>query len=94
MINHPVATHFAEQIANDMVGAENVITDNPKSLGADDFADFLAVSEGVYARVGTRNPENPDTWYGHHHENFDIDERSLVLATEFHVRYALNYLQK
>lgn len=93
LINHPVATHFAEQIANDMVGAENVITDNPKSLGADDFADFLAVSEGVYARVGTRNPENPDTWYGHHHENFDIDERSLVLATEFHVRYALTYLQ-
>ena len=64
------------------------------SLGADDFADFLAEAPGVYARVGTRHLDNPDTWYGHHHENFDIDERGLAIATELHVRYALDYLNE
>ena len=71
---------------------KKIIRDNEKSLGADDFADFLAVAEGVYARVGTKNPEDPDTWFGHHHENFDIDERGLAVATELHVKYALDYL--
>lgn len=92
LINHPTATNRAARIGAEMVGEENVIRDNEKSLGADDFADFLAVAEGVYARVGTKNPEDPDTWYGHHHENFDIDERGLAIATELHVNYALDYL--
>ncbi|AEB29004.1 putative amidohydrolase YhaA [Carnobacterium sp. 17-4] len=92
LINHQTAASRAARVGADIVGAENVIQNNPKSLGADDFADFLAVAEGVYARVGTKDPTNPDTWYGHHHENFDIDERGLAIATELHVNYALDFL--
>lgn len=68
------------QVASEIVGFENVVTDHPKSLGADDFADYLAVIPGIYGRVGSRNPENPATHFGHHHEQFDIDERALLLA--------------
>lgn len=92
LINEACATELAQQVAAEIVGTENVITDYPKSLGADDFADFLAKAPGVYARVGTRNLDNPDTQYGHHHEKFDIDEKGLALATELHVKYALTYL--
>lgn len=92
LINEKHATELAQQVAAEIVGRENVITDYPKSLGADDFADFLAKAPGVYARVGTRNLENPETHYGHHHEKFDIDEAGLALATEYHVNYALTYL--
>lgn len=92
LINAAEPASRAARLAADMVGSENVITDQPKSLGADDFADFLAEAPGVYARVGTRNLDNPDTWYGHHHENFDIDEAGLAYATELHVQYALDYL--
>ena len=67
-------------VASEIVGFENVVTDHPKSLGADDFADYLAVIPGIYGRVGSRNPENPATHFGHHHEQFDIDERALLLA--------------
>lgn len=94
LINDAEPAQRAAKVAADIVGAENVITDLPKSLGADDFADFLAVAPGVYARVGTRNLEDQDTWYGHHHEMFDIDERGLAHATELHVRYALDYLSE
>lgn len=92
LINNPIAAKRAERVAAGIVGAENIITDAPKSMGADDFADYLAVAQGVYAFVGTRNPDDSDTWYGHHHENFDIDERGLAIATELHVNYALDFL--
>ncbi|KAF1296924.1 peptidase M20 [Enterococcus sp. JM4C] len=92
LINEEQATQLAQQVAAEIVGIDNVITNNPKSLGADDFADFLAEAPGIYGRVGTRNPENKETQYGHHHEKFDIDERGLALATAYHVRYALAYL--
>lgn len=94
LINAEEPAKRAAQIAAAIVGEDNIITTRPKSLGADDFADFLAEAPGVYARVGTRNLDDPDTWYGHHHENFDIDERGLAIATELHVRYALDYLKK
>lgn len=93
LINDPQATALAAKVAVALVGEENVITDNPQSLGADDFADFLAVAQGVYGRVGSRNLENSETQYGHHHEKFDIDERSLALASGYHLKYALTYLE-
>lgn len=94
LINDSIAAKRAERVAAGIVGAENIITDAPKSMGADDFADFLAVTQGVYAFVGTRNPDDSDTWYGHHHENFDIDERGLAIATELHVNYAFDFLNE
>ncbi|MBL1226416.1 amidohydrolase [Enterococcus sp. BWR-S5] len=92
LINEEEATVLAQEVAADIVGAENVIKDHPKSLGADDFADFLSKAPGVYGRVGTRNLANEETQYGHHHEKFDIDEDGLAYATEYHVQYALSYL--
>lgn len=92
LINDHEATAFATEIAASLVGHENVITDSPKSLGADDFADFLAVAQGLYAFVGSHDPNNPETQYGHHHEKFDIDESSLAIASAFHLKYALSYL--
>lgn len=94
LINDDTATELAQKVAAQIVSIENVVTDHTKSLGADDFADFLSKAPGVYGRVGTRNLENPETHYGHHHEKFDIDEAGLALATEFHVNYALAYLNE
>lgn len=93
LINAEEPSNRAARIAEEIVGEDNVIRNQPKSLGADDFADFLAEAPGVYARVGTRDLDDSDTWYGHHHEKFDIAEEGLVYATELHVRYALDYLK-
>lgn len=94
LINDVEPAQRAAKVAEKIVGAGNVKVHLEKSLGADDFADFLAKAPGVYARVGTRNLENPETWYGHHHEKFDIDEKGLEYATELHVRYALDFLSE
>ncbi|UQF23269.1 amidohydrolase [Vagococcus lutrae] len=94
LINDAVSAERAAKVASDIVGAENVITNQLPSLGADDFADFLAIAPGVYGRVGTRHAENEKTHYAHHHEKFDIDERSLLLASQYHLHYALTYLKE
>lgn len=39
------------------------------------------------------NSQEPRTQFGHHREQFDIDERGLALATAYHVVYALSYLK-
>lgn len=91
LINDERAAEHAFQAAAKIVGEENIITDAPKSMGADDFADFLAVAPGIYCFVGTQSSEK--TAFNHHHERFDIDEKGLFHAAELHVTYALDYLE-
>lgn len=90
LINDARAAEHAFQAAAKIIGAENIITDAPKSMGADDFADFLAVAPGIYCFVGTQSDEQ--TAFNHHHEQFNIDEKGLLIAAELHVTYALDYL--
>lgn len=90
LINDLAAAEHAFKVAAKIVGEDNVITNAPKRMGADDFADYLAVAPGVYCFVGTQSDEK--TSYDHHHEKFDIDEKALAIAAELHVSYALEYL--
>lgn len=90
LINDLAAAEHAFKVAAKIVGEDNVITNAPKRMGADDFADYLAVAPGVYCFVGTQSDEK--TSYDHHHEKFDIDEKGLAIAAELHVSYALDYL--
>lgn len=68
---------------------EAIVRDREKELGADDFADYLAVTRGMYAFVGTHNPENPNTGVAHHHGLFDLDEDALLISCNVYVDYAL-----
>lgn len=92
LINDKKAAEEAEIIAKRILPAENVIHDKEKSLGADDFADYLAVTKGVYTFIGTYNPENPDTGSAHHNGHFDIDEKSMLISCNLYVDYSIAYL--
>ncbi len=91
-INEEEATKRAQRVAQRLVGEENVITHLEPSMGADDFADFLAEVPGCYLRVGVRS--SSETSYGLHHEQFDLDEEALLLMTQLHVNYALDFLNE
>lgn len=91
-INDEVATLRSQRVAEGLVGPENVITQSEPSMGSDDFADFLKIIPGTYARVGVSSSEN--TSYGLHHEKFDLDENALPLMSSLHVGYALDYLNE
>ena len=94
LINDERITKEVEVIANSILGKENVITNYPKSLGADDFAEFLLEVPGTYINVGTRNSCNSNTSVEHHNHLFDIDEEGLLITTNIEVDYVLNKLGK
>lgn len=94
--------YFAAPLANDakvveevtavtaeFLPREDIISDFQKALGADDYADYLAVTRGMYAFVGTRNSKDPHTAVAHHHGLFDVDEEALLISCNVYVDYAL-----
>lgn len=88
LINDAAATDMAITVAKGF--AENIVTDFPKSLGADDFADFGEHIPAIYARVGTRNDNNPATAKPLHNDLFDIDEAGMLYAANLYVDFVLS----
>lgn len=89
LVNDPQTVDEVIQVAKTLVGDDFIITDRKKELGADDFADYLAVTKGMYAFAGTRNLKKPGTDSAHHHGLFDLDEEGLLLSCNVYVDYAL-----
>lgn len=89
LMNDKEVVQEVQEITESLIGSENIIGDFQKTLGADDFADYLAVTKGMYAFVGTRNEKKPNTAAAHHHGLFDIDEEALLLSCNVYVDYAL-----
>lgn len=52
-------------------------------MGAEDFAFYTQVKPGTYFNVGTRNPEDENTFFPPHNSHFTIDETAMenALAT-------------
>lgn len=89
LINDAQAVDEVIGVTRGLIRDEDIITDRPKELGADDFADYLAVTKGMYAFVGTRNKERAGTGEAHHHGLFDLDEEGLLLSCNVYVDYTL-----
>ncbi|MCL2588295.1 MAG: amidohydrolase [Oscillospiraceae bacterium] len=92
LINDAEVAEEVRAIAAPLVGEENIITNNQKALMADDFADFLAETKGLYALVGAHDPARPETGISHHHGLFDIDETALLTCCNLYVDVALAYV--
>lgn len=92
LINDEKVSEEVATIANTIVGEDNVITNSPKRLGADDFAEFLIEVPGTYIHVGTKNSCNSNTSSEHHNHLFDIDEEGLLITTNIEVDYVLSKL--
>ena len=93
LINDEEAVEEVIEVAKQVMEEKNIISNFEKMLGADDFADFLQETKGMYAFVGTRNKEKPNTASAHHHGLFDIDEEGLLLSCNLYVDYALQILK-
>ena len=88
LINDADATKEAKLVAQEIVGAENIVTDYPKSMMAEDFADYLPHCKGTFVYFGTHS-NKPGTDRPNHNGYFDIDEERLLVACNMFVRYAL-----
>ena len=89
-VNDPAITRLVQEVAGEIVGADNVGPLTPL-LGGEDAAYYLQAKPGCYAFVGARNADKGFTFM-HHHPKFDFDEDALALDIELMVSIALRYL--
>lgn len=89
--NDEAMTDMVKAVAADVVGKDNIQTHDVAVMLGDDFAEFSRRIPGVYYFLGTGNPAK-HTEFEHHNCHFNIDEDSLPIGVEMHVRLALQYL--
>ena len=90
LVNDEEACKEAVEIASLIAGKDAVISDLPRSLGGDDFAEFLLAAPGVYVNIGCGFPGKPRIAL--HNCRFDMDEEALVFAAGMYADYAAWYL--
>ena len=92
LINDDASAKEAQKVARELFGEENVITSGEPSLGGDDFAEYILKVPGVYAYVGSRNPDVFETGVAMHNCHFDIDESCLLVGSSMYAAYAVAFL--
>ena len=92
VVNDPALTELAREAALECLGSdgENKLTARHRSMGGEDFSEFITEVPGVFYFIGS-GCSAKGTDYSHHHPCFNIDEDALLTGTEMHVRVALKY---
>ena len=82
-----------EALAEEHIGRENIVYMPEPSLGADDFAFFTQMCDGLYMNVGTNNgkEEHPQNI---HNEWYNPDEEAMKNGMLMEVLGALKLLAK
>ena len=81
LINTEEETAKAVQAAVAVVGAENVATDHPPTMGSEDFAWMLQDLPGCYIRVG--NGEGEDGGCVVHNPHYDFNDQAIVYGASY-----------
>lgn len=97
LINHAKEAALAAQVAQSIVGAENVNADVEPTMGAEDFAFMLQRKPGCYVFIG--NGEGDHRGPGHglgpcnlHNASYDFNDDLLPIGASYWVRLAETYL--
>jgi len=91
MVNDKMVADLIEQTGKEMLGDENV-REIEKTLGAEDFGEFLKHAPGAMFTLGTQKAGHEE--YLLHHPKFDLDERALPIGTAMLVETAKRFLNK
>ena len=90
MINDKLVSEVIEKAGKDLLGAENV-HEIQKTLGAEDFGEFMKHAPGAMFTLGTQKKGHEE--YLLHHPKFDIDERAMPIGTALLVDTTLRFLR-
>lgn len=77
-INTPDEAQFAGNVAESLVGRQNVIRDLPPSMGAEDFSFMLQAKPGAYLRIGQGGAESGCFL---HNTRYDFNDQILPLGS-------------
>ena len=95
-INHAAETAFARNVMESVVGADNVIAQEP-TMGAEDFAYMLQAKPGCYCFIGNGDGGHREAGHGLgpcmlHNPNYDFNDELIPLGATYWVRLAEAWL--
>ena len=82
-INTAPEAGFAADVAQSLVGQENVVRDLEPSMGAEDFSFMLQVKPGAYMRIGQGTAHGTGNCFLHN-GNYDFNDDILPLGAALH----------
>ncbi len=89
LINSERETEFARQIAEELVGADKVVTQAARITGSEDFAYFLQQRPGCFVRLG--NGANQPLL---HNPGYDFNDENLTVGAAYWTRLVERYLAR
>ena len=92
MVNDEMTARTCAEAACQFLGAENVICDDPPSLGGEDFADYVVKVPGCMLTLGVAFPDRKITPL--HTATFDLNEAALLAGPKLLVRCLLGWNKK
>jgi amidohydrolase len=95
-VNHPAETAFARQVLADIVGAEQVLSQEP-TMGAEDFAYMLQARPGCYIFIANGDGVHREMGHGGgpctlHNPSYDFNDDLIPLGATYWVRLTEQWL--
>ena len=90
-INSKDESIFAANVAKELVGTKNVITEVEPSMGGEDFAYFLNNKPGSYLYIGQKDKDHNANL---HTTNYDFNDNLLPIGVNFWVNLVKSFFNK
>lgn len=96
-INHHAEANFAREVMADIVGADNVLAQEP-TMGAEDFSYMLQANSGAYCFIGNGEGSHREIGHGEgpctlHNPNYDFNDRLIPLGATYWVKLVEAWLR-
>ncbi len=90
-INHKNQSIFASNVAKDLVGETNVITDIDPSMGGEDFSFLLNEKPGAYLYIGQKDKNHSAHL---HTTKYDFNDNLSPIGVNYWVKLVQHFFQK
>ena len=97
-VNSVVEAEFARKVMEDIVGADNVLVQEP-TMGAEDFAYMLQAKPGAYCFISNGDGSHREMGHGEgpcmlHNPSYDFNDDLIPLGATYWVRLAEQWLAR
>jgi amidohydrolase len=92
LVNDELTARACAKVAREFLGPENVVSNDPPSLGGEDFADYVAKVPGCMLTLGVAFPDRKVTPL--HTATFELNEAALLIGTKLLTRCLLHWSKR
>ena len=93
LVNDATAAAFVREVADDVIGSQNVISDMAPVMGAEDFAFFAERIPAAFWCLGVRKSDD-SSQPQLHQSTYDFPDDALALGIRLHCEIAMRYLRQ